>query len=125
MTGLSVNKHIYKLLNGDSELKRICSGGIYPLIADENVRFPFIVFSKTSLQPYYAKNVLCGDQAYLSIAVADTNYSNTVDIAERVRLLMELYRDESIAQITLESNTEDYTDDAYVQRLNFKCITLK
>jgi len=118
-SGLSINKHLYSLLSGDAELEGMVGNNIYPLIAEEDVKFPFIIFSKTSLTPEYNKCGVTGDVISFSVAIAAQNYFQTVDIAEKVRGILELHRDSYFTRVEFSGVTEEYMEDSYIQTLNF------
>ena len=124
MTGLSINKYIYNILQGDNELTEVCKS-ISPLIADEEVKFPFILFTRNDVQPIDAKECVVGDRVTFSIAIVSDKYLTTVGIAERIRLLFDKRRDSYFSETNLTSCTEYYSNDAYVQRLNFSATILK
>ena len=120
-TALSANKYIYKILTEDETLSGLTKGQIYPVIAEENVTYPFVIFSKTDAYANYTKDILAYDSATVQVALAAVNYFQTVDIAERVRLLLEGRRDSYFANVQFVSVTEDYVEDAYTQTLEFNC----
>jgi len=118
-TSISVNKHIYNLLISDEKLKEFVDDKIYPLVAEESVSYPFIIFTKESAYGNYTKDLLMYDGATISIAIAAVNYFQTVEIAERVRQILENYRDEYFYNIQLDNVTEDFVEDTYIQQLQF------
>jgi hypothetical protein len=118
-TAISANKHIYSLLTADTQLMSAVSGNIYPLVAEESVSYPFIIFTKESVNGNYTKDFLIHDTAVISVAVAARNYFQTVQIAERVRAVLEGYRDSYFNSIQLENVSEDFIEDAYIQHLQF------
>lgn len=124
MTGLSINKFIYNILQSDKELTSMCKS-IYPLVAEEEVKFPFILFTRDNVQPIDTKEYVVGDRVTFSIAIVSDKYLTTVDIAERVRLLFEKRRDNYFSETNLTSCTEDFSNDAYVQKLSFSATILK
>jgi hypothetical protein len=118
-TSISVNKHIYNLLINDEILNGLVGKKIYPIVAEETVSYPFILFTKESAIANYTKDLLMFDTVTISVAIAATNYSQTVDIAERVRQILENRRDEYFYNILFDEVTEDYVEDAYIQQLKF------
>lgn len=118
-TSISVNKHIYNLLINDEILNGLVDKKIYPLVAEESVTYPFIIFTKESAMGNYTKDLLMYDTVTISVAIAATNYSQTVDIAERVRQILENRRDDYFYNILFDEVTEDYVEDAYIQQLKF------
>ena len=118
-TSISSPKHVYQLLINDTILNKLVEKKIYPLIAEESVTYPFIIFTKESISGNYTKDLLVNDSVTISIAVAAANYFQTVEIAERVRQILENHRDEYFYNILLESVTEDFVEDTYIQQLQF------
>lgn len=118
-TAISTNKHIYSLLKEDSQLGEMVGDKIYPLVAEESVTYPFVIFSKETVNGNYSKDLLMYDSATISVAIAANNYFETVNIAERVRAILENHRDSYFYNILLENVTEEYIEDAFVQQLQF------
>lgn len=118
-TSISSLKHVYQLLINDTILNKLVEKKIYPLIAEESVTYPFIIFTKESISGNYTKDLLVNDSVTISIAVAAANYFQTVEIAERVRQILENHRDEYFYNILLESVTEDFVEDTFLQQLQF------
>ena len=118
-TSISVNKYIYQLLITDEKLKELVGNKIYPLIAEESVTYPFIIFTKENAFANYTKDLLTYDTVNISVAIAAVNYFQTVQIAERVRQILENYRDDYFYNILLDNVTEDYVEDSYIQQLQF------
>lgn len=121
-TGLSINKYIYAILSTSTELKEIVGNNIFPLVAEEETSFPFVVFRRNNITPNYAKRQGVNDLVSFVISIADTNYSKTVEISEMIRNELELHRDDYFQSIQLESVSEDFIENAYVQELNFNAI---
>lgn len=125
-SAISVNKHIYNILKNDPILVGLVGEKIYPLVAEESVTYPFIIFTKENVSGNYTKDLLTYDTATISVAVAAVNYFQTVMIAERIRALLESHKDNYFYNILLDGVTEDYVEDAYVQTLTFSAkIRLK
>lgn len=118
-TAISTNKHIYQLLISDEQLKLFVGEKIYPLVAEESVSYPFIIFTKESANGNYTKDLLTYDTVNISVAIAANNYFETVQIAERVRAILENHRDNYFFNILFENVSEDYVEDAFIQQLNF------
>ena len=123
MTGLSINKYIYTILKDDAELLTMCKN-IYPVIAEEDVKYPFILFTRTGVEPIDSKSYVVGDRVSFTIAIVNDKYMLGVDIAERVRELFEKRRDAYFSEINFTGCDEEYSNDAFVQRLNFVATIL-
>lgn len=118
-TAISVNKHIYSILTGDTQLRELVSDKIYPIIAEETVSYPFIIFTKETVDAAYTKDFLTYDNVTFSVAIAANNYFETVQIAERVRAILENYRDSYFMTVLLNNVIEEYVEDAFIQQLQF------
>lgn len=118
-TSISVNKYIYQLLISDEKLKELVGNKIYPLVAEESVTYPFIIFTKENAFANYTKDLLTYDTVNISVAIAAVNYFQTVEIAERVRQILENHRDGYFYNILLDNVTEDFAEDTYIQQLQF------
>lgn len=118
-TAISVNKHIYSLLKEDESLIELVGEKIYPIVAEETVTYPFVIFTKESVNGNYTKDLLLFDTAIISVAIAANNYFETVKIAERVRAILENHIDSYFYNILLDNVTEEYLEDAFVQQLQF------
>ena len=123
MTGLSINKYIYTILKDDAELLTMCKN-IYPVIAEEDVKYPFILFTRTGVEPIDSKAYVVGDRVSFTIAIVNDRYMLGVDIAERVRELFEKRRDSYFSEINFTGCDEEFNQDAFVQRLNFVATIL-
>lgn len=118
-TSISTLKHIYQLLINDEILNGLVGKKIYPIVAEESVTYPFVIFTKESAIANYTKDLLVYDTVTINVAIAATNYSQTVDIAERVRQILENRRDDYFYNILLDEVTEDFVEDAFIQQLKF------
>lgn len=121
-TGLSISKNIYSILSGDTQLSGTT---LYPIVAPEEVKFPYLVYKRTDIQPIYAKNVICGDRARVEINIVSDKYSQTVSIAERVRELLEYRKDNFFKEVFLKSAEEGWNDFGYFQTITFDTMTFR
>ena len=119
-TAISVNKHIYALLSQDTELVKMVGKNIFPIVAEESVSYPFVIFTKESVSGNYTKDLLVYDTVTISVAIAAVNYFETVRIAERIRAILENYTDSYFYSILLDNVSEEYESDAFVQMLQFQ-----
>lgn len=118
-TAISTNKFVYDILSNDKDLKKLVGDKVFPLIAEETVSMPFVIFTKEHAEGVYTKDLLTHDEATISVACIAVNYFETVKIAERVRALLENRRDSFFYNVLLEEVEEEFVDDAFVQTLRF------
>lgn len=121
-TGLSINKYIFKKLSSDERLKELVGKNIYPIVAEEDVTFPFITFKKTSIYPQTFKTGVSVDRVNFEVNVAAVDYITTVTISERVRELFELRTSSYFKRLEFVGNTEDYVNSIYTQTLQFSAM---
>ena len=121
-TGLSVNKHIFQILSKDVVLAKMVGKNIYPLVAEEDVKLPFITFTKSSVVPSYYKVGVADDKVSFTVNIVANDYVTTVNIAERIRQLLEGRTSSYFKRIELSNCYENYSNDNYVQNLQFLAI---
>ena len=117
-------KYLRKIMVENAELAALIdTKKIYPLIANADTTFPFIVYSRTNLMPLYTKDFLTENQVTFAVIVVSDKYAESLDLANAVRHSLEgyRYRDENIDinPIKLESIYEETLEDAYIQRMSF------
>lgn len=119
MTG----EYILKMLSSNEDLKSYVGDQIFPLIANSDTKFPFIVFSRTGIVPEYTKDGLTEDEVRISIIAVSDKYLQCLEIANLIRNTLELKRfrdnDVYINSIRLESVSESYQENSFLQILNF------
>lgn len=121
-----VPKIVYKALLNNADLAKYVGTRVFPMIAELGTQFPYLAFSKTYISPTYTKDFYTEDSVGIEIVVASTDYLESLDIANIVRSIFECKKlrteDLNISQITFNSITEGYDDqaNAFVQRLSFE-----
>ena len=121
-SSISINKHIFSILTSDKSLKEMVGTKIFPIVADDDVKFPYIILERTSITPYTYKGGVGYDKATFQIKIADSDYINTINIAEKVRELLELRTSSYFKRIEFSNCNEDFMNDTYRQILQFVAI---
>lgn len=123
-TSLNIGKVIKDILYQDETLNNLVKNQVFPLIAEENTTFPFIVYRRNSIRKASTKDYVNDEIASVDVVVASDKYSQSVEIAERVRFVLERgeYEGEnfSVDNITLSNASEQYMQNTYVQTLTFE-----
>lgn len=127
-------KYIYSLMVENAELSVLVdSDKIYPLRVElrldpdtgeeQEITFPFIIYSRTSLEPTYTKNFLTENLLKYTVIVVSDDYDNSLEVANAVRHALEgkAIRNEylNICPIKLDSVTEETMEDTILQRMEF------
>jgi len=85
MNTIQIGKVIAKKLNNIAPT--------FPLIAEQNTQFPFIVYRRASLQPYTSKDIFdFREQATIEIIIASNNYEDSIVIAKDVINIMKKFQ---------------------------------
>lgn len=121
---LLIGKYIYKLLSEDEVLsERVTPKKIFPLVANADTTYPFIVYARTSLAVEYCKDGTVEDTVECQVLSVSDNYVESLEIANQIRSTLELvrYKDDTIQirECRLSSVQEEYMEDAFIQRMNF------
>ena len=90
---------------------------IYPLIAENNTVFPFVIYTRTGLTGLMCKDGLYEDEVIMSIEIVTDNYSTGVDLAQMVREKL-TFRTQKMTS-ALSGAHEEFASDAYIQTLEF------
>ena len=127
-------KYIYSLMVENEELSVLVdSDKIYPLRVElrldpdtgeeQEITFPFIIYSMTSLEPTYTKNFITENLLKYTVIVVSDDYDNSLEVANAVRHALEgkAIRNEylNICPIKLDSVTEETMEDTILQRMEF------
>ena len=130
---LMINEYIYEILSENEEILSIVGSDVkkvFPLCQPDNLEFPYVVFSRTAVNPSYTKDIVYGIGWYNTVRITvkgvSDDYYESLQLANAIRHSLETYRifnnEISVHPIELESVNEYMTDDVFVQELNFVCM---
>lgn len=124
MTSIEIGKKVYQILKINDELVNIVGDKIYPLVAESDTSYPFVVFKRTGITPEYTKDWLTMESVSVEIVCASDKYFQSVDMANIIREEMDGLRGGEILETKVDYITEDFIDDVYIQRIgfNFKVV---
>ena len=118
---LQIGKAIYHILSNDTDVVDRVQKKIYPLIADVDTTFPFIVYKRTGIVPADSKDRFVFDEdVFVDIVVASDKYNESIEIADLVRAALLKGSYDGIKDIELIDADEDYFEDTFIQNLTFK-----
>lgn len=122
VNSILIGKTIFKLLSDSAELKKYVDKKIYPLIADDGVTYPFIIYYRTSIRNIVCKDGYYEDEVGFSILVVSNSYIESLEIANIVRSIFEKNKlTDTIYNCKVEDIDEDYNNNAYIQEIDFTC----
>ena len=128
MTTLQIGKAVHAILSNDAGVSALVGNKIFPVVSKEGTTYPFVVYQRIGITPYYTKDGLTGEMCNVSVIIAAASYAESVNIAEAVRGALEgktisFTGGLSVTAIDLGTADEDFIDDVFVQNLNFNIYT--
>lgn len=130
MNTLNISKDIYTALTTNADLTALINNRVFPIVAEEGTNYPFLTYNRTSISSNRTKCGIYEDTVNFSVNILTTDYLGGLDIGNLVRVAIEKnlictieglqYRD-----IQLVGATEQFTNEGYVQTLNFQVIVSK
>lgn len=96
----------------------------FPIIADKGATYPFCVYRRTGYRPKNSKDVYNYEEVInIELIIASTSYKESIKIAQSVKDILEgsrgKWRTTYINSITMDNSNEDWSNDAYIQRMYF------
>ena len=120
-----ISKLLYQMLCSDTEISNHVGNRIFPIIAENNANYPFITYCRDSIYSNGCKDGYFEDKVTFSVMVASDTYLSSLDIANRVRQILEKRKividNITLYNVRLISIDESYNDNAYIQNLSFEC----
>lgn len=116
MKNFRIGKEINRLLTESNVLG--VSDKIFPLVANPNTTFPFLVYRRIGYQPRSNKDYL-GEMISIEINIASEKYEESVDIANSVADILQGKETDLIEDIQLTNVSEMYLQDTFIQNLQF------
>ena len=140
MNTLIISKDIYTALtehnqtsgsgsgSGDGSLYSYIENRVFPIVAEEGTKYPFITYNRTSVSSNRTKCGIYEDTVNFSVNILTTDYISGLEIGNLVidaifKKLISTIADCDYRDIQLVGGNEQFTNDGYVQTLNFQ-VTL-
>lgn len=88
----------------------------FPLVAENSVTFPFIIYRTTATRPENTKDGIYDWVYDIEIRVVSDKYDPVCDLCDRtLEKLLEL---EEVLDINISEVSEDFIDNAYIKEIN-------
>lgn len=101
---------------------------VYPIIATEGTKFPFITYKRMSYYPGETKDLEDREFITVQLAVASETYAGSVmeasNVADCLRGLRGMKHGIKINNIKIKDLSEEYTDNVYIQRISLEIETI-
>lgn len=125
---ISVANHIYTVLTESAGISSAVGNKIFPIVTKNEVEFPFIVYEKENVAPYYDKMGVLTTDIDMSIYVLAETYSEAERIAEMVANALDkrkaVYEDYQVINAVVTDVPEDYINQTFVQQVRMR-FTIK
>lgn len=93
----------------------------YPLVAEQSTVLPFIIYKSSSTAPNSSKDGIYEWEHNVEISIVDIEYDSCCSILENVvNRLLAMEDTAPIAEVVIDSISEDFIEDAYVKTLNVR-----
>lgn len=121
---IMIGRVIFELLSQNLELRKLVGNKVFPVVIQEDIEFPYVVYRRSRLIPSYTKdNYATDDTVYVDVIAVAEDYMSSLNLAQAIRCALEgkkgQYDDIDIINIELEDSQED-GEDVFVQGLTFK-----
>lgn len=126
LPGIKINKYIKQVLSDDEFLTDIVKADQIKVMLTNPVNFPFVSLKRGNIETIYDKDKPVQDRVTCEIYVVSDNYTQCIDIAQRIREVLEfkIYKNTEdnvlITYIKLQDVQEETNNDAYIQNLTFE-----
>ena len=113
---LNIGKYIYSVLK-ETDVE------VYPLVADNDAKFPFIVYKRNNLVSNGCKDGYYEDVVSYEVVIVTDTYYKGIEIANQVKALLErqsaTYQDMDISDTIITMASEEYSNNAFMQKIQF------
>lgn len=122
MTG----SYLLEVLNDQTILTDVLGNDkIFPLVAKEDTTYPFVVYTRDSVQIQYTKQLNHDNLVTLTYRVYSDNYDQGVEIANIIRNLLEhkqlvVENEIKINEIRVAGMYETFSDNGFCQQISFQ-----
>lgn len=120
MRHFRVGNDIVQLVTSDITLTHTIGNRIYPLVAKTEATYPFIVYRRIGYTPDGDSKDSDGESCTVEFAVVEPRYDLCVEVASALCDCLQHAQTTNIADIQLVNSSEDFVDEANVQRLTFR-----
>lgn len=121
-----IGKTIYNKLLEDNVIQSYVEGRIFPLVAEQSTNYPFIVYWRNEIQSInYTKDGYGEDSVEFTVVAVSDKYNVSLRIANQIRKVLEIRKiaseDMIVSNIRLVGIDESWSENTYIQTLNFSC----
>jgi hypothetical protein len=121
MNSINIGKYIYSKLSdlkaNDTQVK------VYPLVADNDAKYPFVVYQRNNLYYDTSKDGIYREVAVVQVKIVSDTYNSSTYLANEVRDRLDesegTFEDYYVVSCHLSGASEMYSSNAFIQTLEF------
>ena len=126
---LQVGKVIFDILSNDPQVTQRVNNKIFPLVAENNTTFPFIVYKRTGIEPQTSKDrMIHREETNVDVIIISDTYNDSIEVADLVKTALTgkngVFSGISVKDIEFIDASEDFQDETFIQNLTFKIINI-
>ena len=126
---LQVGKVIFDILSNDPQVTQRVNSKIFPLVAENNTTFPFIVYKRTGIEPQTSKDrMIHREETNVDVIIISDTYNDSIEVADLVKTALTgkngIFSGISVKDIEFIDASEDFQDETFIQNLTFKIINI-
>ncbi len=126
---LQVGKVIFDILSNDPQVTQRVNSKIFPLVAENNTTFPFIVYKRTGIEPQTSKDrMIHREETNVDVIIISDTYNDSIEVADLVKTALTgkngVFSGISVKDIEFIDASEDFQDETFIQNLTFKIINI-
>ena len=116
-----VGNDLRDLLTSNSALTEIVGDDIYPIIAPENTKGPFVLYERSKYKKDYSKMGLVEQDCHITFTIVAEDYDVSLAIAELIDFTLTGDHKTEGCSMTIElfDSSEGFDDNKYYQSLTF------
>ena len=120
---LQIGKAVYNILSNSKDVVAKVNNKIYPLVAENETTFPFIIYKRTGIEQISSKDkFVFSEDVQVTIMIASDKYNESIELADLVKTALinkKNFKETDIQEISLYDADEDYIQDTFIQNLIF------
>lgn len=120
MNTINIGKYIYSKLSDLSYDNTAVK--VYPLVADNDAKYPFVIYKRTNLYYDSTKDGIYQEIATVQVKIVSDKYNISTYLANEVRNRLDcsegVFEDYYVVECHLSAASEEY-NNAFIQTLEF------
>lgn len=122
---VEIGKVIYSILAADADVSVLLENKIFPLVAEDGTTYPFAVYRRSGIDAEQTKDrLICSEICDVEIVAVADDYEVSLNLASAILNALNgksgIWKDTEITDVKFVSIFEDFSNDAYLQKITLK-----